>query len=104
MNFLLGGAGRLVTGSGKFALVGVVGVFFMFATYYVLYHSTIGEARPGTPLFWPSHEFNVATAEIAETFGISQFICWFNTGGLISHQQVMESMTLFAEKVMPYID
>ena len=41
---------------------------------------------------------------LKETFGISQFICWFNTGGKIPHQQVMESMTLFAEQVMPYID
>jgi alkanesulfonate monooxygenase SsuD/methylene tetrahydromethanopterin reductase-like flavin-dependent oxidoreductase (luciferase family) len=39
-----------------------------------------------------------------ETFGIGQFICWFNIGGKISHQQVMQSMTLFAEQVMPYID
>ena len=41
---------------------------------------------------------------LKETFGISQFICWFNTGGKIPHQQVMQSMTLFAEQVMPYID
>lgn len=40
---------------------------------------------------------------LKETFGISQFIGWFNTGGLIPHQRVMESMTLFAERVMPYI-
>lgn len=39
-----------------------------------------------------------------ETFGINQFICWFNTGGQIPHQQVMQSMTLFAERVLPYID
>ena len=39
-----------------------------------------------------------------ETFGMNQFICWFNTGGKIPHKQVMESMRLFAEQVMPYID
>lgn len=39
-----------------------------------------------------------------ETFGMSQFICWFNTGGKIPHQRVMESMRVFAEQVMPYID
>lgn len=39
-----------------------------------------------------------------ETFGMHQFICWFNTGGKIPHKRVMESMRLFAEKVMPYID
>lgn len=39
-----------------------------------------------------------------ETFGMHQLICWFNTGGKIPHKQVMESMRLFAEKVMPYVD
>ncbi len=39
-----------------------------------------------------------------ETFGMHQFICWFNPGGKLPHKQVMESMRLFAEKVMPYID
>lgn len=39
-----------------------------------------------------------------ETFGMNQFICWFNTGGKIPHKRVMESMRLFAEKVMPYVD
>ncbi|MGE3540749.1 MAG: LLM class flavin-dependent oxidoreductase [Candidatus Tectimicrobiota bacterium] len=39
-----------------------------------------------------------------ETLGMQQLICWFNTGGKMPHQRVMESMRLFAEKVMPYID
>jgi alkanesulfonate monooxygenase SsuD/methylene tetrahydromethanopterin reductase-like flavin-dependent oxidoreductase (luciferase family) len=39
-----------------------------------------------------------------ETFGMNQFIGWFNTGGKLPHKQVMESMRLFAEQVMPYID
>jgi hypothetical protein len=69
MNALLGGAGRLTTGPGKFALIAVVIAMFSYSTYYVLYNSTIGEARPGTPLFWPDHEFNVSTAKMAEIFG-----------------------------------
>lgn len=40
---------------------------------------------------------------LRETFGVKQFIGWFNTGGLIPHQQAMDSMTLFAERAMPYI-
>jgi alkanesulfonate monooxygenase SsuD/methylene tetrahydromethanopterin reductase-like flavin-dependent oxidoreductase (luciferase family) len=39
-----------------------------------------------------------------ETLGMNQLICWFNTGGKIPHKQVMESMRLFAERVMPYVD
>jgi hypothetical protein len=41
---------------------------------------------------------------LKETLGIHQFICWFNTGGKIPHQQVMQSMRLFAEQVMPYVE
>ncbi|GIX46485.1 MAG: hypothetical protein KatS3mg131_0696 [Candidatus Tectimicrobiota bacterium] len=41
---------------------------------------------------------------LKETFGVGQFVCWFNTGGLLPHPQVMASMTLFAERVMPYIE
>jgi predicted RND superfamily exporter protein len=51
MNFLLAGAGRLVTSRGKYVLVGTVGVLFAFALYYVLNFSTIGESRPGAPIF-----------------------------------------------------
>jgi predicted RND superfamily exporter protein len=39
------------------------------STYIVLFYSKIGEANPGTPLLWPDHEFNVATAAVAEKFG-----------------------------------
>ncbi len=41
---------------------------------------------------------------LKEAFGINQFIAWFNTGGKIPHPQVMDSMTLFAERVMPFVD
>ncbi|MDP6980935.1 MAG: MMPL family transporter [Myxococcota bacterium] len=39
------------------------------STYITLMHSLIGEASPGTPLLFPDHEWNVATAQIAERFG-----------------------------------
>jgi predicted RND superfamily exporter protein len=107
MNFLLGGAGRLVTGSSKYALVGVVGVFFLFATYYVLYNSTIGEARPGTPLFWPDHPFNVATAEIAETFGGVDQLTIFIDGdqkGASSQGSVLQRMEAMERFMKVYAD
>ena len=40
--------------------------------------------------------------QLAEAFGMGRIICWFNVGGLVPHEQVMHSMKLFAEKVMPY--
>ena len=30
-------------------------------------------------------------------------ICWFNTGGMIPHEEVRNSMTLFGEQVMPHL-
>ena len=41
---------------------------------------------------------------LKETFKMNQCICWFNIGGKLPHHLVMESMRLFAEEVMPYID
>jgi predicted RND superfamily exporter protein len=65
----LAAIGRIATGTTKFAVIGVVGVFFVWATYYTLYNSTIGDSRPGAPVFWPDHDFNLATGEIAKRFG-----------------------------------
>jgi hypothetical protein len=70
INALLAGAGRLTTASpAKHVLIGGSLVLFGVATYYVLYNSTIGDARPGTPLFWPDHPYNVATEQVARRFG-----------------------------------
>jgi alkanesulfonate monooxygenase SsuD/methylene tetrahydromethanopterin reductase-like flavin-dependent oxidoreductase (luciferase family) len=40
-------------------------------------------------------------AELRERFGFDRLVCWFETGGLSGHDNVMESMRLFAERVMP---
>ena len=70
MTRFLAWAGRMTTGAvTKRLLVGTAAVFLAFSTYYVLYNSTIGESRPGFPIFWPDHEFNVATGEVAKRFG-----------------------------------
>jgi predicted RND superfamily exporter protein len=53
----------------KFVIGGVTLALFSASTYIALFHSKIGEATPGTPLLFPDHEFNVATAQIAERFG-----------------------------------
>jgi predicted RND superfamily exporter protein len=48
--------------------VGTV-LLLIASTYITFVYSKIGEAKPGTPLFFPDHEWNEATAEIAERFG-----------------------------------
>jgi alkanesulfonate monooxygenase SsuD/methylene tetrahydromethanopterin reductase-like flavin-dependent oxidoreductase (luciferase family) len=40
---------------------------------------------------------------LREDFNTGRIICWFNTGGLVPHDQVMRSMELFAAKVMPQL-
>jgi len=54
---------------GKYAIAAVTVVLFAGCTAIALTRSQIGEASPGTPLLWPDHELNVATAEIARRFG-----------------------------------
>jgi hypothetical protein len=34
-------------------------------------------------------------------YGPDGFICWFNTGGMLTQEEVVESMELFASEVMP---
>jgi predicted RND superfamily exporter protein len=53
----------------KWVIATVTVTLFATSTYIALFHSQVGEARPGTPLFQPDHEFNIATAAIAERFG-----------------------------------
>jgi predicted RND superfamily exporter protein len=53
----------------KYVIGGTTILLFVVCTYIALFHSKIGVATPGTPLLWPDHEFNVATAEIAKRFG-----------------------------------
>ena len=40
---------------------------------------------------------------VIQEFHPGEIICWFNTGGLIEHREVIASMRLFAREVMPHI-
>ncbi len=41
-------------------------------------------------------------AALREQFGFTRMVCWFETGGLSGHRNVLEAMRLFAERVMPH--
>jgi predicted RND superfamily exporter protein len=107
MNWLLERVGNLVTGPAKWPLTVVGLVLFAWSTYYTLYFSTIGDARPGTPLFWPDHPFNVATGEIARRFGgVDQFTIFIdgdqkgasNDGAVLQRMEAMERyMKIYAD-------
>jgi len=67
---LLSGVGRVATGPrSKYVVAGTTLGLLIVSVWIVVNYSTIGEARPGSPLLWPDHEFNVATGEIADRFG-----------------------------------
>ena len=104
---LLALAGRLTTGKvSKYVLVGTAATFLVFSTYYVLYNSTIGESRPGFPIFWPNHPFNVATGKVAEKFGgVDQFLIFVdgdqnNASADGAVLQRMEAMQRFMKRCM----
>ncbi len=40
-------------------------------------------------------------AELRERFNFSRLVCWFEVGGQSGHRNVIDSMRMFAEKVMP---
>jgi alkanesulfonate monooxygenase SsuD/methylene tetrahydromethanopterin reductase-like flavin-dependent oxidoreductase (luciferase family) len=40
-------------------------------------------------------------AQYVERFGCTRMVCWFETGGMQGHERIVESMRLFAGKVMP---
>jgi predicted RND superfamily exporter protein len=66
----MGWIGRTVTDPvGKYVVAGTAIAILSGSTYIVFTRSTIGEANPGSFLLWPDHEYNLATAAIAEKFG-----------------------------------
>jgi alkanesulfonate monooxygenase SsuD/methylene tetrahydromethanopterin reductase-like flavin-dependent oxidoreductase (luciferase family) len=39
---------------------------------------------------------------LSRDYGMDEFICYFNQGGIMDHAMVRQSMTLFAREVMPH--
>lgn len=61
----------------KWVIAATTVFLLLSSTYVTLFYSKIGEAKPGTPLLFPDHEWNVATAQIAERFGgIDTFVIY----------------------------
>ena len=62
------------------------------------YETVLDEyAAVGTP-----EQVTEKLGKYREMYGPDGFICWFNTGGMIPHEDVKTSMSLFAEEVMPH--
>lgn len=75
---ILGALGRFVTHRiGKWVVAGGAVAVLSTSAIVVFQKSTIGEANPGSFLLWPEHEFNEATAQIAERFGgVDSFVVY----------------------------
>jgi alkanesulfonate monooxygenase SsuD/methylene tetrahydromethanopterin reductase-like flavin-dependent oxidoreductase (luciferase family) len=41
-------------------------------------------------------------AELRERFNFTRLVCWIEVGGLSGHQNILDSMRLFADRVMPH--
>ncbi len=48
-------------------------------------------------------EVTTKLTQLAERYGVGHFITWCNAGGLIPHQQVTRSMSLFTKECAPHI-
>jgi predicted RND superfamily exporter protein len=108
MQAFLGFAGRMTTGPvSKYALAGGTALGLAFATYYVLFNTTIGESRPGVPIFWPDHPFNVATAKLGDKFGgVDQMTIFVDGDGKSASSDglVLQRMEAMQRWMRKYVD
>ena len=73
----------------------------------MLFNTTIGESRPGVPIFWPDHPFNVATAKLGETFGgVDQMTVFVDGDGKSASSDgiVLQRMEAMQRWMRKYVD
>jgi predicted RND superfamily exporter protein len=108
MQRFLAHTGALTTGSrSKYVLAGGSSLALALATYYVLFNTTIGESRPGVPVFWPDHPFNVATGKIGEKFGgVDQLTVFVDGDGKSASSDglVLQRMEAMQRYMRKYVD
>jgi predicted RND superfamily exporter protein len=67
MDKICTGATQFSIGPGKFLIAGIVVVVAVFCIYQAR-NLKIGDPEPGTPLLWPDHPYNQATANMNKSF------------------------------------
>ena len=81
MRRVVGFLGDVVTDPrGRWVVVGIFAAVLVGSAAAVAAWSTIGEAKPGIPLFWPNHPFNQAIGKIGEKFGGADNLVIFAEG------------------------
>jgi alkanesulfonate monooxygenase SsuD/methylene tetrahydromethanopterin reductase-like flavin-dependent oxidoreductase (luciferase family) len=74
-----------------------------------LAHHPIGAGLPwevaeeGMAVFGSPEDCARKIRAIAGLAPLDELTCWFNPGGLVPHEQVLEAMELFAKEVMPEV-
>jgi predicted RND superfamily exporter protein len=95
--------GDLVTDPrGRWWVVGAFAMVFLASAAAVAAWSTIGEAKPGIPLFWPNHPFNQAIGKIGEKFGGADNLVIFAEADRdegVSDQEVLAKMQLLEREL-----
>jgi predicted RND superfamily exporter protein len=98
MRRIVGFLGELVTDPrGRWLVVGAFATILVASAAAVAAWSTIGEAKPGIPLFWPDHPFNQAIGKIGEKFGGADNLVIFAEGDRdesVGEQEVLAKMQL----------
>ncbi|HTO52145.1 MAG TPA: MMPL family transporter [Myxococcota bacterium] len=99
MRRFVGTLGDLVTHPvGRWVVVGTFVAIFVGSAAAVAAWSTIGEAKPGIPLFWPNHPFNQAIAKIGEKFGVADTLTIYaeadRNDGVEDHDVLVDMQSL----------
>jgi predicted RND superfamily exporter protein len=84
--------------TGRWVVVGGFAALFLGSAFATAAWSTIGEAKPGIPLFWPDHPFNQAIAKIGEKFGGADNLTIYAEADRdegVSDQEVLANMQRF---------
>ena len=63
---------------------------------------TFEEVRENMAIIGPPEHCIERITWLREEFQLSELICWFNPGGLLSSETVLASMQRFATHVMPH--
>lgn len=64
---------------------------------------TFEEVRENVAIIGTPEQCLARIAWLQEEFQLSELICWFNPGGLMPQETVLNSMSRFATQVMPHV-
>ncbi|MCB9478556.1 MAG: MMPL family transporter [Deltaproteobacteria bacterium] len=97
LNKILSAMTRASTERHQKAIIAVTVVIFALGIYFAR-NLVIGDVHPGTPMLWPSHQYNQDTAAIGERFGKTEILSVVVEGAerdAIKHPKILMTMEKF---------